>query len=143
MANSGKKRRIKDRKARTKQDLAQRRPERKSTNRETPWFCFNQLQRGHCIQDCEREQQAAVADTLRRLSQLTWGEISQAHRHGLGYEKISRDSLKVPIPPQVTEDAQLLSFRCHAHAPMVGYRVDRVFHVVWVDRAFDVYNHGS
>ena len=27
------------------------------------------------------------------LSSMTWQEISQAHRHGLGFEKIATDSL--------------------------------------------------
>lgn len=138
----GKRGRIKDR-GKAKNDLAERPAERRSTNRDTPWFCFHKLQRGRCIQDCDQEQQAAVAETLRRLSQLTWGEITQAPRHGLGCEKIERDSIQVAIPPHITEEVQLLSFRCHGLAPMIGYRLDRVFHLIWIDKNFDVYNHGS
>jgi len=33
---------------------------------------------------------AAFADTLDRLSQLTWAEISKSHRHGLGYEMLRK-----------------------------------------------------
>lgn len=137
----GKGNRLKER-GKTKNDLKERPSERKSTNQDTPWFCFNKLQNGHCISDCDQEQQAAVAETLRRLSQLTWNDINQAPRHGMGYEKIAQTAIKAAIPPAITEDVQLLAFRCHGLSPMIGYRFDRVFHLVWIDKSFDVYDHG-
>jgi hypothetical protein len=48
----------------------------------------------------------------------------------------------VQIPAHVTEDVTLLSFRFHGKAPMVGYRVGRIFHIVWLDHDFAVYSHG-
>lgn len=76
------------------------------------------------------------------MSQLTWQQIQQAHKHGQGGETIARTSLKVTIPTAITEDAPILSFRFCGKAPMVGFRKDEVFYVVWLDRAFDVYPHG-
>jgi len=51
------------------------------------------------VTDCEREAQAAFALTLHRLSQLTWQEIRNAPRHGLGTEKIVRDISRWAIQP--------------------------------------------
>lgn len=80
--------------------------------------------------------------TLHRLSQMTWQQIQYSGRHGLGSEKISRSEIKgAPIPHEITEDTPLLAIRFCALAPMVGYRVGQVFHVLWLDRAFTLYKH--
>lgn len=49
--------------------------------------------------------------------------------------------MKVVVPPSITEDTPILSFRFSGKAPMVGFRREEVFYVVWLDRAFDVYPH--
>ena len=93
--------------------------------------------------DCEREAQAAFALTLHRLSQLTWQEIRNAPRHGLGTEKIVRECIRAPVPPGITEDVEsFLAIRFHGKAPMVGFRSGETFHVVWLDRDFTLYHHG-
>ncbi|MHB0822909.1 hypothetical protein F1645_16105 (plasmid) [Novacetimonas hansenii] len=79
---------------------------------------------------------------IAKRSKLTWNELRASGRHGLGYEKIGRSSMKVAIPPFITEETPIIAFRCAGMAPMVGYRGGRVFYVVWIDRAFDVYDHG-
>jgi hypothetical protein len=95
------------------------------------------------VTDCEREEQAAFALTMHRLSQLTWQEIRNAPRHGLGTEKIVRESIRAPVPPGITEDVEsFLAIRFHGKAPMVGFRSGETFHVVWLDRAFTLYPHG-
>lgn len=76
------------------------------------------------------------------MSQLTWQQISNSGRHGQGSETIARTSIKsATIPACITEDVKILAFRCIGLAPMVGYRVDEVFYVVWIDRAFGLYEH--
>lgn len=133
---------IKNRNKPTGKGVAERSPEKLSVDAMTPWFCFANLRPSHCISQCTRDERSALAETLRKLSSLTWRELRAAPRHGLGYEKIGRSSFQAPIPPAITEDVELLAFRFNGKAPIVGYRLDRVFHVVWVDRAFDVYKHG-
>jgi hypothetical protein len=77
------------------------------------------------------------------LSKLTWGDIQCAPRHGLGHEIISRDSLRASnFPAELTHDVRLLAFRFHSKASMVGYRIDRVFAVLFLDRNFTLYDHG-
>lgn len=72
---------------------------------------------------------------------MSWLEIRNAPRHGLGTEKISRDSLKVIVPASITEDVQFLALRFSGMKPMVGFRRNEIFHVVWLDRAFSLFNH--
>jgi len=107
-----------------------------------PLFCFQYLQPGYCISDCNRDQKAALADKLREMSQLTWQQLRNAPRHGQGYEKIAQNAIKAPIPGCVTEDVNIIAFRFHGTAPVVGYRARRIFHVFWLDRSYSLYKHG-
>lgn len=54
------------------------------------------------------DEKAALADRLHELSQLTWQQIQQAPRHGQGSETIARTSMKVVVPPAITEDTPIL-----------------------------------
>lgn len=83
-----------------------------------------------------------MLDRLRILGKLTWKEIRQEHKHRYGTETIDRDSLKVGIPQFVTEDIRLIAFRAYDLVAMVGYKSERVFYVLWIDREFRLYNHG-
>lgn len=90
--------------------------------------------------DCQRDQKAQFAERLQELSELTWGEINQAPRDGLGTEKIAQYSLREAIPEHISPDVRILSFKFGRGARMIGYREERVFHVVWVDLEHDVFN---
>jgi hypothetical protein len=111
-------------------------------NRVKPTFCLWYIDRLYCISCCDHEEKAGFADTLLQLSQMTWNEIRSAHRHGLGGEKISRDAIKRPIPEHVTDDVTFIAFRFSGKKPMVGYRMKEMFHIVWLDRDFTLYDHG-
>lgn len=104
-----------------------------------PVFSFEHMADTHCVTACEQQEQAAFAEALFRRGRLPWKELRQAPRHGLGYEKIDR--LNVQLPKTVTEDVSIIAFRCIGKAPMIGYRDGRVFHILFIDRAFDVYDH--
>jgi hypothetical protein len=110
-------------------------------DREKPTFCLRFIDPSYCITRCNQEEQSAFVDTLVRMSKMTWMELRGAHRHGLGSEKIDRAAIKRPIPPHITEDVAFLAFRFSGMKPMVGYRMQGMFHVVWFDRDFTLYNH--
>lgn len=107
----------------------------------SPIFCFKHLQKDYDIPDLQQADQAALVNQLRTLSKLTWQDIKQSGRHGLGTEKIARSSIKVAIPTVITEDVQFLAFRFSGKKPMIGYRSHDVFHLVFLDHDFSVYNH--
>jgi hypothetical protein len=87
-------------------------------------------------------EKAAFADTLAKLSRLTWGEILRSSRQGLGHEKINRSAIKAAIPQHVTDDVNFIAFRFHGRKPMVGYRDMEIFYIIWLDRDFTLYDHG-
>jgi hypothetical protein len=93
------------------------------------------------LDTCTKDQKAAFADKLRQLSKLTWAQIMNAGRHGQGLEKISRDSIKSPVPSLYRAE-HFLAFRFFGKAPMVGYREGRTFFIIWLDPNFKLYNHG-
>lgn len=106
-----------------------------------PVFCLQYIQKSHCLSKCEKAEKAAFADTIFKLSQLTWGEIRTSSRHGSGYEKINRQNVAAGIPVHLTEEINLVAFRFCGKAPMVGYKENHVFHVLWLDRQFNLYKH--
>jgi hypothetical protein len=113
-----------------------------STQQEHPIFCLKYLDRKYySLSVCTKEEKAAFADTLDRLSQLTWAEISKSSRHGLGYEKIAQNSIRATIPRHIKDDIIFMAFRFYGKAPMVGYREDIIFHILWIDRDFTLYQH--
>lgn len=107
-----------------------------------PIFSLRYLEGEYCLTKCEKDDQAAFALKLHRLSKLTWSQIHSQGRHQLGYEKISRDAIKAPIPKFITEDVNFIAFRFSGMKAMVGYRDGAIFYVIWLDRNFTLYDHG-
>jgi len=106
-----------------------------------PKFSFEKMVSSHSVSECEREEKAALADTLYKLGQMTWAEIMRADRHKSGCEIISSERIKAPGKHAITPDSNILAFRFSGMKPMIGYRLDETFYVVWLDRAFNVYEH--
>jgi hypothetical protein len=69
------------------------------TDYEHPIFCFRYLHKDYCLNQCTDDEKISLIEQLSRLSGLTWEEIRLAHRHGMGSEKISKDSIKPSKPP--------------------------------------------
>lgn len=103
-----------------------------------PIFRITDLQRDFCIRNCDQAQQAAFARALRDLSSLTWGQIKQAPRQGMGFERIYKINKKVPSQ---AEKETLISFRVDGLSRLIGYRSQEVFHILWIDLRGDVYDH--
>lgn len=110
-----------------------------------PVFSFENMagDTGYSVECCDSEHRAALVSKLFTLSRMTWFEIKNAHRHGLGTEKIDRGSIRCPIPLKVSEDVTLLAIRYNGMHPMVGYRDGRIFYILFLDQTMDLYNHGS
>lgn len=107
-----------------------------------PIFCLRHIAPGWGVSDCERDDQAAFACTIEKLSQLTWQEIRNAPKHGVGTEKIPKARLKAAVPGGITDDVEFLALRFSGKKAMVGFRSSEIFHVVWLDHAFRLYDHG-
>lgn len=108
-----------------------------------PVFAFDKMQdgTGFSVNCCDDTNRSAALRRLFLLSTMTWNQIQNAPRHGLGTEKIARSAIKAAIPPAVTEDVTFLALRYNGKAPMVGYRDGRTFHVLYLDHNFSLYDH--
>lgn len=115
-----------------------------STNTLTPVFCFHYLDnQRYGLNNCQIGEKAAFANKLYELCQLTWNQILAAPRDGLGSEKIAQSAITgSSIPSHITRDVDFIAIRFTGRKPMVGYRYDRIFHVIWLDTKFRLYNHG-
>ena len=110
------------------------------TNKLHPAFCFRYLVPGSFPQ--EQRRKVAIANTLYKIGQLSWGEIQLAPHDGAGHETITR--LKQPPPINLSQDTTILSFHCTRDGRMIGYRDGKIFYIFWFDFSpFSVYDHGS
>ncbi|EFE48732.1 hypothetical protein NEIELOOT_02709 [Neisseria elongata subsp. glycolytica ATCC 29315] len=108
-----------------------------------PIFSLEKLQTGnYCFSKLNQEHKAMFAEAIFRRKNLTWENIKKADRHGLGTEKIAKNSIKAPMPRFITDEvADFLVFRYNDTCPMVGYRHKDIFFVLWFDHNFTLYNH--
>lgn len=116
-----------------------------SSDDQHPIFCLRYLSndKDFSLSDCTKEQKAAFIDQLALISQVTWRELRFSGRHGMGYEKITRESIKSPIPTRFTEEiTHFIAFRYFGKAPMVGHKENDTFHILWLDSKFKLYAHG-
>lgn len=91
-----------------------RAPEDRTPNPEmqTPKFCLALMRGEGCVSQCNQEQQAKFAETLRKLSGLNWYQIKQAPRQGLGFEILPRDALKsAAVPATISDEVNIIAFR--------------------------------
>ncbi|WP_217896188.1 hypothetical protein [Pseudoalteromonas sp. A601] len=96
----------------------------------------------HCFSKLDKNHKAFFAEAIFRRKHLSWREIQEENRHGLGCEKIARNSIKVAIPKEIPEDTEyFLAFRYKAKHPVVGIRRQNIFYVLWFDHNFKVYPH--
>jgi len=96
----------------------------------------------YCLSKLDKDEKAAFADAIFKRRNSTWKEIKGCGRHSIGFEKIARSSIKAPIPSFITNDTDhFLAFRFDSKKPMVGYRRDNIFFVLWFDRGFTLYKH--
>lgn len=114
--------------------------EKTSSQGKKPVFSFHNMDKKYEIQTCEKDEKCALIDKLRQLSEMTWLDIMNSNRHACGCEII--ENLKVIPPSYIPRDVKFLAFRFDGKKPMIGYRQHEIFHIIWLDREFKVYDHG-
>jgi hypothetical protein len=119
-------------------------PEPRDYNSETPKFCLHYVHRNFDVSGLTTAQQAALARTFRKLSQSSWKTLTFAGKHGQGTEFIASNAINMSPPPRFEGESRYLVFRYDDVLPMVGVRVDDVFHVLWIEPTIGrLYDHGS
>lgn len=107
-------------------------------------FSFTKMPEGEYSIDSIKDKNvhAALLKKIKKLSKMTWKEAKQSERHKAGYEIIEREEIKGKIPKEVTKDVNIIVFRYHALESMAGYRSGKIFHVLFIDWNYTLYNHG-
>lgn len=109
-----------------------------------PIFSFEHMKdgSGYSVNCCNDSDRSALAKRLFLLSRTNWRDIRQSPRHGIGTETIAQSAVNPALPNAVTDDVTILALRYNGKKPIVGYRDERVFHVLFIDHNFSVYKHG-
>ena len=118
-------------------------PSSDSSATQKPHFSLEFLVKGFTLTECDKDQRSAFAMALQERASLSWVDIGNSGRKGLGSEKIH--SLNVPITDTIMADKRdkIVSFRFGGNKErFLGYRDGRVLYIVWVDPGGRVYDHG-
>ncbi|MEB3206442.1 MAG: hypothetical protein VKK59_03725 [Vampirovibrionales bacterium] len=108
-----------------------------------PVFCFKHLdQDEYGIKKCDKNELALIIKCLERLSKLTWVEIQLAGVKGMGSEVIPKDQLGKQLPRHFTGDVTTIRIRFGNKKAMIGVRDGALFHVLFLDPKFTLYDHG-
>ena len=117
---------------------------RASSTQEYVSFSFRHIveHEDYCLHRCEVKLRAGILDHLHKLSKLKWADILQAAASGLGAEKIDQQQLHTKVPAHITQEVPIYVVHTFQKVPVAGYKEDAVFHLVWIDRHFKLYDHG-
>lgn len=109
-----------------------------------PVFCFKYLHKDYNLDKCTSNEKRCFIEQLILLSQHDWNTLQLSNKHGIGSEKIDINALSngIHIPYNLTQEVKhLLAFRFDGKKAFIGYREKFVFHIFFIDRAFNVYKH--
>jgi|WetSurMetagenome_2_1015567.scaffolds.fasta_scaffold00004_2 hypothetical protein len=107
-----------------------------------PIFCLRYLHKDYNVESCSPSDRASLIRQMANLSQLSWDEIKQSGRHGMGSEKINRKSIRVSFPQEITPDVEdFLALRYSGNKAFIGFRNRYIFHMIYIDSDFSVYKH--
>jgi len=96
--------------------------------------------RDFCFIQCDTAQKVGFADKLHELSQLTWNQIINANRQGIGQERIPELDRKKPS--SVPKEAKIIGLKYHGNRRMAGFRDDNgTFHILWFNHNDKLYKH--
>lgn len=107
-------------------------------------FSFTKMPKSdYDIEHLNNMHLVALVKKLKILCVLTWGDLKRSGRHALGHEIIDRNSFKkVTVPNDISDDVKFLAFRYNGKNSFIGYRRGKIFHIMYIDHNFTVYNHG-
>jgi hypothetical protein len=107
-----------------------------------PVFCFKYLHKDFHVDKCNADEKICLLEQIIKLSNLSWQEIEYSGRHGLGTEKIDKNSIRKDLPKDITEDVSyFLALRFGGKKAFVGFRNKFIFHILYIDRDFTLYKH--
>jgi hypothetical protein len=108
-----------------------------------PLLCLRHLQPGWGFEEASGDICQHFLIKWAKRASLSWVELVQHGRHGLGSEKLPKKKIKPQVPEHLEPDDHYLVFRHEGNLPFVGFRSGDVFHVLWIEREYnELYDHG-
>ncbi|MDK8675928.1 hypothetical protein QP918_10795 [Corynebacterium accolens] len=81
-------------------------------------------------------------DKWHKRSLISWTELVNHHRHGLGSELIPKNKIKAQIPRQFQELTKFRVFRHQENLPFVGWKDGGIFYLLWIETKYgDLCSH--
>lgn len=117
-----------------------------------PWFSFRHIcQRDYCVKKCSIEKMKSYSDKLRILSDLDWKSIESSPKETNGFELIPVRNIRGVLPEKFSRCDNVWVFRfggggrvaSKTSGRIAGIRENERFFVLFVDRDFTLYDHGS
>lgn len=109
-------------------------------------FSFERIQAGkYCFTKLRSQCKADISDAIYDRRAFTWKVLQLSGKARLGTEKIPISSLRVDMPDFITPDAKhVLAIRYgpnNSKKRILGYIVEHVFFVLWIDSTGEMYEH--
>lgn len=117
-----------------------------------PLFSFRHIcQKDFCAKKMPVEKFKAYSDKLRILSDLEWSAIESSPKETNGFELMPVSSLNATLPTLFKTLQEIWVFRfggggnvgSRTSGRIAGVREGDSFFVLFIDRDFTLYNHGS
>ena len=107
-----------------------------------PLLCLRHCRSGWGVEELRPEQCQQFLIKWNKRAKLTWDELVQHDRHGLGSEFIPAAKIKPSPPPDSIKRDRYLVLRHDGNLPFVGFRTGDVFHVLWIEKKYnELYDH--
>lgn len=108
-------------------------------------FSFKDLQDHYSFDTakCDHQLRLDLLSKLRVISQKSWNELEKAGKRA-GFESLAIGELKVEISSKVAlkgvNKLHVLRFNSQ-NSRLIGYRLGRVFHILFIDPNLELYSH--
>lgn len=108
-------------------------------------FSFQNLQKDYSFNtsQCDHQLRLDLLSKLRVVSCKSWNDLEKAGKKS-GFESLPINALRKPIPEDVplkgVNKLHVLRFNGQ-DARLIGYRLGRVFHIIFIDPELEVYDH--
>ncbi|MCA9834194.1 MAG: hypothetical protein KC435_09625 [Thermomicrobiales bacterium] len=108
-----------------------------------PVLCLRHVQRGWGVGELTDAQCREFLVKWEKRAKLTWKQLVQHPRHGLGSELLPSSKFN-PSPPQELARDRYMVFRHEGNLPFTGFRTGDAFHVLWIEKTYnELYDHGT
>ncbi len=107
-----------------------------------PVLCLRFVQSRFGFEELTEKQRSEFIRKWAKRAQLSWTELVQHSRKGLGFENIPAHEIKRQAPESLAAGRYLVMRHEGNHA-VVGVRAGGAYRVLWIEANYgDVYDHG-